>query len=66
MHVCLRLCVYVCVKADANLHYVFSADLFGATGPLICPTVKGTHPSDLGASDVASFYASFLQTILPE
>eukprot|EP00035_Acanthoeca_spectabilis_P007412 m.136418 g.136418 ORF g.136418 m.136418 type:complete len:830 (-) comp13943_c0_seq1:293-2782(-) len=47
-----------------NLHYVHSASLYAASGSEVSPTVGGTHPSDLGAHDVAAFYASFLPGIL--
>ena len=57
--------VYETLRAnDANLHYVFSAQLFGTGGALINPTVGGCHPSDLGAFDVADFYARFLPGIM--
>ena len=58
--------VYETLKADPNLHYVSSADLFGASGPLISPTVRGCHPSDLGSKDVAAFYSQFLPSILAD
>ena len=48
---------------DHNLHYVNGSALFGAMST-INPTVGGTHPSDLGHHDVASFYINYLPTIL--
>ena len=50
---------------DPNLHYVQSVDLFGSN-PLVQPTVGGTHPSDLGAHDVATYYTSSLPSIIKE
>ena len=55
---------------DKNLHYVTAEQQYakstggGFAGPLSNPTVGGCHPSDLGANDVASFYAEFLPEIL--
>jgi hypothetical protein len=49
--------------SDAHLYYVDSASLFAET-PLDSPTVGGCHPSDLGAHEVASFYAKFLPPII--
>ena len=49
---------------DQHLHYVYGDLLFG-NNSVINPTVGGTHPSDLGHHDIASFYLKYLPTILP-
>lgn len=51
---------------DKNLHYVYGDLLFGNSSSevLINPTVGGTHPSDLGHHDIASYYLKFLPTVL--
>lgn len=56
---------------DTNLHYVPADRLYQfanltAVDPdhLISPTVGGCHPSDLGQMAVATFYSSFLPTLL--
>lgn len=48
-----------------NLHYVSQDDLFDAARHLNSPTVDGTHPTDLGMYNVATFWSTFLPTILP-
>ena len=50
---------------DEHLHYVDGNLLFG-NNSVVNPTVGGTHPSDLGHYDIASFYLQYLPTILGE
>jgi hypothetical protein len=50
---------------DKNIHLMLNEmdELFAAQ-PLVNPTVGGTHPSDLGHREVATFWASYLPKFL--
>jgi len=37
-----------------------------ASNDYVNPTVGGTHPSDLGHREIATFYSSYLPTILKD
>lgn len=51
---------------DRHVHLVANRndELFGYD-EMINPTVGGTHPSDLGHREIASFYETYLPTLLP-
>ena len=50
--------------AAANLHYVHGDDLIGKSGTDDLPTAMGTHPTDLGHTMIADYYAKILPGIL--
>ena len=50
--------------AAANLHYVHGDDLIGKSGTDDLPTAMGTHPTDLGHTMIANYYAKILPGIL--
>ena len=50
---------------DKHLHLMLDdLDQLFAGQPLVNPTVGGTHPSDLGHREVATFWASYLPQFL--
>ena len=57
----------VAATGDANLHYVNGSSLFGSDLREVAqagPTVRGTHPNDLGEERLAYFWTAFFKRLL--
>lgn len=52
------------VAGAPNLHYVHGDALLGTSGAVDLPTAMGTHPTDLGHTMIAAYYAATLPPIL--
>ena len=57
----------IAATGDTNLHYVNGSGLFGSDPREVAqagPTVRGTHPNDLGEERLAYFWTAFFKRLL--